>query len=949
MLKMKDSRVILTNLVACLIFTSFLLPATAWEHWNTTVANPQTDNLVDYSGSHADRIQIKLFSNELTEWQALEAGQIDMTDWPLDKAHYVAWTQNPLQQDIAVVNTGSEFGMYILDMQMNDELLLQDGTPNPARTAPFGNPMADVWLRRAIACVVNRKQTVEQIVSGGSPPWLGEAMYTPLDSAYGSWQHPQLTPTGALAAYCYVNPDGSANVAKGNQYLDDHGYTMVAGKRTKGGVPFTLEFYYRVDHTYRVNFATLVMQPLLTQAPPNGLGLDVTMIGVTSAAARCYVMAEKKGHIYTGVWGLTSDCDHMYYLFHINNYWHPGRPPNYMYYPGDANKYSIAGGGAYDGRSYGNDLVSYGAPALNFSDPDKTWTEAENVWENPENYWSWQMMTATDATRAQHCAYKAQEFLTYWVCGVPVWADSSYTAFHRRYTGGNNGVSVSPDDGENAYRGSPWKGVVNQEGFGVWSTMSFYDMHPAVMQFGDGTHMTIRWGFRMPPMSLNPIYAEWVWDWYVLNECYDSVIRPDPYTSTDTRWLAASWNVSTWNSPDYGACTKVTFNLRHDVLWSDGIPLTSSDVKFSWGSPTVTGSLSNLLQLKGLPPAYWSSQVAHVLSIATPDPWTAICYFDVLAYFGLYSMSGFNIVLPEHVWKSIIMTGDPLQPWNQLCVVTGGYIIDSTADPAPVGYVNLHKNLLHFHVQTGDPHNRDKPVDVWCNQISNATAGSGNVHWIYPKQGQTGIEVNVTINMQNTYSYEVGPNDTEVYPFTRFILTVNASLYIWNGTGNPCQEINYVENESLILNQEVVSPRDQCLQLPINQLRIKPWWYFIKIDFAVIGLEFSADNSTWLPVASSQNPYFEMKTSYKEYVIVTSRYDILGAYWKPSPPAKPKYQPIPDMRTNVKDQYACGQAFGSRPNYPNWNSVCDVNSDFKIDVKDYYAIAQNGGWIALIP
>jgi len=89
--------------------------------------------------------------------------------------------------------------------------------------------------------------------------------------------------------------------------------------------------------------------------------------------------------------------------------------------------------------------------------------------------------------------------------------------------------------------------------------------------------------------------------------------------------------------------------------------------------------------------------------------------------------------------------------------------------------------------------------------------------------------------------------------------------------------------------------------------------------------------------------YTGMTYSYYEMAVVTSRYDIGGDLFKPLP--TPVLQSIADIKTNVKDTYACGQAFGSRPGYPTWNTAADVNNDFKVDVKDYYAISQNFGWV----
>lgn len=41
-----------------------------------------------------------------------------------------------------------------------------------------------------------------------------------------------------------------------------------------------------------------------------------------------------------------------------------------------------------------------------------------------------------------------------------------------------------------------------------------------------------------------------------------------------------------------------------------------------------------------------------------------------------------------------------------------------------------------------------------------------------------------------------------------------------------------------------------------------------------------------------------------------------------------------DGTVNVKDVYAVGKAFGSRPGYSNWNASCDINEDGAVDLKD---------------
>jgi ABC-type transport system substrate-binding protein len=933
-----------TSLIAVFLIVSMIamaiIPAVkAWVYPDTTIAAPHEDNYMEPFGPRADKIQINMYQNELAEFTALELGQIDMTDWPVDAAHYGPWTtpgmNGPGYQDrIAVVDTGPEFGLFLLDMRMDNRSQIASGVPNPAYNSKNGNPMANVALRRAIASICDRDFIVNTIISGGHPPALGSALYTDLSLAYGvqpdGWGHPELNPAGALAQWCYVLPNSSANVAGGLAWLAAAGYTydpVADATKDPTGYQFTIELYYRIDHTYRSRIATEIIIPYLQAAPPNGLGMrgNLVALGRNSAGCRLDVMAGKKGHMYTGGWGLTIDPDHLYYLFHVDGYWHPGRPPNYMYYPGDGDTYTVPS----DGWHYTGFPSKYGwtGSGLDFSDPDKTYNTGDEIWMNPNNYWSWEMMIATTEARAKFCALKSQEFLAYYVCGVPLYASKSYTAFHRTYTGA-----------EAPYTGQNWMGVVNQKGLGVWSIASMYNMHTENNEFGDGT-MTIRQGFRQPTMSLNPLYAEWVWDWYVMNNVYDGMITANPYTLSNVQNLAAEWDISTWDNSG-ATCTKITFNMRHDLNWSDGTPLTSSDVKFTWGGPEVTGSISNLLAKKGYPPTYWSSNIADILSVATPDPYTVIVYLDVYGYFGLHSMSGFNIVLPEHIWKPIIETGNPIPPWDQPSVCSSGYVIDHTWDPTGHGNViTLSKNVNHNMLQPPASPQKPFPALVWTKQFSSAIEQVGNTHYIFPKLGQTTLDTfGVFVYVHNLWQWVIWDSGhLYIYPKTNISYTKDVTLYrltggVWQPVG--VTQSHYVpDGMKCIVKSEMFTWNN-----------VKPGLYRVKVSIHINDTwVYDPLTETWVDKTST-SPYVCSWKHYYEYAFVTARYDIGGAFWKIY--GVKQYQPTVDFKVDVKDLYACAKAYGTQPGYPNWNTACDVNNDYKVDVKDYYKIAQNYGWTA---
>jgi hypothetical protein len=912
-----------------------------------------------------------MYAGETDEFNALTAGVIDMTDWPVDQAHYTQWTSLPDSNNVAVSLTGPDFSMYIIDMNLDNRALLDDGSANPAyyyHTSPGGsdipeplgyNPMSDVWLRRAIATTVDKAAFMGTVVTG--PPFLAIPMYTPLSAAYGSYIHPQITPTGALKAYTYLNSTGfgQSQVQVGNAFLDTHGYTYNTGlgRRQLNGKDFYLDFYYDTGDPYRSGLATVVMAPLLTAAPPTGLGLAVNMLGVTISGARNYVMSAKKGHLYTGGWGLTMDPDHLWYLFSNPFYWHPGRPPNYMYYPGDGDQYTVPTNGwtltdailTSWGYPSGTGSGTGVGPDLSFADPSKTYNAGDKIWKNPGNYWPWQMMTATTQARATFAAYKAQEWFAFWVCGDPVYTNNGYSAFHRTYVGNDN---------SGAYLGQPWMGVVNAKAFGVWNTFSAYNMHPANANWGTGsaTNITMRWGFREAVYSLNPIYADWVWDWYVMNNIYDSMIHTHPYILENVGNLALSWDLGTWDgsSIGLGTCSKITFYMRHDLLWSDGMPLTSSDVYFTLGGPKVPGSLSNLLASKGLPPAYWSTNLADILSIFTPDPWTVVVYFDVQAFFALHSMSGFNIVLPQHIWQPIILavTG-ATNPFNMPSVCSGGWYLPSTADPGAGGTITLLRNPLH-NMQHSSANPGPMPLRIDSKQTSNATSVPpggvgeiGNTHWIWPKAGQKKVHVTDTITIDSSYYYTVGPSVTDVMPYTVLTGFKNVTLWMWTGIGQPSDFTKYVLISTIVMNNSWGAGR--AINTPILDVEtvdlgnLSAWYYMVKVDAIVTNLEVSTDNgATWSKVPENLNRFDGLVKTYTESCIVTARFDIGGKLWKPI--ITPKWQTVPDLSVDGSDLIAAAKAFGSYLGNPRWTPSADITGDSVVDGSDLIQIARNFGW-----
>ena len=115
------------------MLSMLIIPATyAWNYGNPAKT---ADNNEEWFGPRADKILIPLYATETAEWADLQVGKIDVTDWPLDDSHYTAFTTPPLNNSIAVIAYGPEFGMREFDMNVNNNTYLGN-PPNPGLPEP---------------------------------------------------------------------------------------------------------------------------------------------------------------------------------------------------------------------------------------------------------------------------------------------------------------------------------------------------------------------------------------------------------------------------------------------------------------------------------------------------------------------------------------------------------------------------------------------------------------------------------------------------------------------------------------------------------------------------------------------------------------------------------------------------------------------------------------------
>jgi hypothetical protein len=129
-------------------------------------------------------------------------------------------------------------------------------------------------------------------------------------------------------------------------------------------------------------------------------------------------------------------------------------------------------------------------------------------------------------------------------------------------------------------------------------------------------------------------------------------------------------------------------------------------------------------------------------------------------------------------------------------------------------------------------------------------------------------------------------------------------------------------------------PRCEVIEEPFAPLTLTSGWYYFEVSFNITSLAYSTDGITYTPVANNLNIFWNHTKVYKEYCIVTSKYDIGGVFWKTG-----NYQPAPDLKVNLQDTFSAALAFGSAPGLSNWNPAADVTGDAKVNLQDTFAIA----------
>ena len=555
-------------------------------------------------GPRLDVIHMPLLGNTENMFIAMDNGEIDILDWPLDKSYKDQWENplNPEYANIQVVGSGGEYGYFLLDVREDNtkpvnppystQSYVMTGDPTVLTATIAGDTYTTTkgaLARRALAHMVNRTYVISDVLGG-----LADPMYTVIPIAQGGFVYPyaqQYATDKNLAKACLD--------AAGIVDSDASGWRDIPGTNTE----IVLDFYMRQEGTGRKEFGTDLA---------NRIELDLNIHVNRQLNVRQYcsdhVMLAKEGDMYTGGWIFVSLPDNIPWEYSSLGYWHPGNPPNYMRYCGYKDLDS-------DGRiDFDPRVEAQATMILESIEGDvvkaAVW-EAQRIMQDKENVYT-----------------------------IPLWCASSPKAYRTNKIGTTE----------------PWEGIVNEKGFGINSWYTKFSAHTAAHPDSG----TLTYGFSTATLGmLNIIYAQWYWDSEVMGLIYDGMIGLDPYTREEIPSVASSWTSQLEYDPAQGASVStLDFKLRNDVYFHDGIQLTADDVIFTLTGLWNVGE-TGLLQTTGHPDPWWVSNIVNIARIDKISDFEVKVWMGVASYWALRNVGG-NVIMPKHIWEPFISGGgDP--------------------------------------------------------------------------------------------------------------------------------------------------------------------------------------------------------------------------------------------------------------------------------------------------
>ena len=296
--------------------------------------------------------------------------------------------------------------------------------------------------------------------------------------------------------------------------------------------------------------------------------------------------------------------------------------------------------------------------------------------------------------------------------------------------------------------------------------------------------------------NFNPFESGFVWAEQIIGLAYPEMVMIGPNNTLEP-YLATNWTINYTNGT-------AIFNLNPNAKWSDGVPINSTDVVYTYNC---------YIQKWDIFYAYFAS----LKSVSALGPYKVMFKFTGVSF--IYSDLNMAIV-PYHIWKNLNASSYFGFSQNTTFVGGGPFLISSYT---PSQSVILIKNP-NFWDPKYTPHIDKLILEIFTSQTSQYAALSS---------GQIDASIITPTELSSAQS---NPNLKIFFSqtATNYFITFNQNP---NGTGNPAlrdihvrEALAYAINVSYLIKQGYfgyATPIDALVpvQNPFYSPYLKPWPY----------------------------------------------------------------------------------------------------------------------------
>ncbi len=181
-------------------------------------------------------------------------------------------------------------------------------------------------------------------------------------------------------------------------------------------------------------------------------------------------------------------------------------------------------------------------------------------------------------------------------------------------------------------------------------------------------------GTRAEPKTLNPVAITASEGHQIAGLVFLKLLEEQDDFMSFTPQLASSWE---WSADSLA----VTFRLRPDARWSDGQPVTSADVRFTWEVHTDTTVAWPSASIK-----------AKIRDVEVKDATTVVFHFKERYLYQLMDAND-GVILPKHILSSVARTELKTAPFGRAPVGNGPYVVSRWESGQ---YIELASNAEYF-------------------------------------------------------------------------------------------------------------------------------------------------------------------------------------------------------------------------------------------------------------